>query len=211
MQALEKTIKENQMMARGGPRAGSARKQESATKRQAGRFGTVTVSGKKISHVYSFQKSPRCSATSKRTRRPCMAPAVTVWTVCRFHGAQRSAPRQTGLVLLRPSGPADCAGQVQACAAARHLWGELELWQIQPHSLLNKQSGVHENRAILDDAHRRNANRAAASVKRRRLRKHIIASCLQLLIRSVELATLSRSRRCCRVSSNLEGGNHAAS
>jgi hypothetical protein len=33
-------------------------------------------------------------------------------------------PRQTGLVLLRPSGPADCAGQVQACAAARHLCGE---------------------------------------------------------------------------------------
>jgi len=29
--------------------------------------------------------------------------------------------------------------------------------------------------------------------------------------RSVELATLSRSRRCCRVTSNLEGGNHAAS
>src|ERR1700730_10550279 len=55
------------------------------------------------------------------------------------------------------------------------------------------------------------ANRAAASVKRRRLRKHIIASSLRLLIRSVELATLSPSKRCCRVSSNLEGGNHAAS
>jgi hypothetical protein len=65
-----------------------SRKEGSATKRQAGRFGTVTVSGKKISHVYPFQKSPRCSATSKRTRRPCMAPAVTGWTVCRFHGAR---------------------------------------------------------------------------------------------------------------------------
>ena len=27
--------------------------------------------------VYPFQKSQRCSATSKRIRRPCMAPAVT--------------------------------------------------------------------------------------------------------------------------------------
>lgn len=31
--------------------------------------------------------SPRCSATSKRTRQPCRAPAVSGWTVCRFHGA----------------------------------------------------------------------------------------------------------------------------
>jgi hypothetical protein len=27
--------------------------------------------------VYSFQKSPRCSATSKRTKKPCQAPEVT--------------------------------------------------------------------------------------------------------------------------------------
>src|SRR5580704_14231946 len=43
--------------------------------------------------VYPFQKSPRCSASSKRTRRPCMAPAVTGWTVCRFHGARGGAPK----------------------------------------------------------------------------------------------------------------------
>ena len=43
--------------------------------------------------VYPFQKSPRCSATSKRTRRPCMAPAVTGWTVCRFHGARGGGPK----------------------------------------------------------------------------------------------------------------------
>lgn len=42
--------------------------------------------------VYPFQKSPRCSATSKRTRKGCMAPAVTGWTVCRFHGARGGAP-----------------------------------------------------------------------------------------------------------------------
>jgi hypothetical protein len=43
--------------------------------------------------VYPFQKSPRCSATSKRTKRPCMAPAVTGWTVCRFHGARGRGPK----------------------------------------------------------------------------------------------------------------------
>jgi hypothetical protein len=43
--------------------------------------------------VYPFQKSPRCSATSKRTRKPCMAPAVTGWTVCRFHGAGGGGPK----------------------------------------------------------------------------------------------------------------------
>jgi hypothetical protein len=43
--------------------------------------------------VYSFQKSPRCSATSKRTKNPCMAPAVNGSTVCRFHGARGGAPK----------------------------------------------------------------------------------------------------------------------
>ncbi len=37
--------------------------------------------------------SPRCSATSKRTRQPCQAPAVTGWTVCRFHGAGGGGPK----------------------------------------------------------------------------------------------------------------------
>ena len=42
--------------------------------------------------VYPFQKSPRCSATSKRTKKGCLAPAVNGWTVCRFHGARGGAP-----------------------------------------------------------------------------------------------------------------------
>ena len=42
--------------------------------------------------VYPYQKSPRCSATSKRTRKPCQAPAVNGWAVCRFHGARGGAP-----------------------------------------------------------------------------------------------------------------------
>jgi hypothetical protein len=41
---------------------------------------------------YSFQKAPRCSATSKRTRKRCRAPAVRGWTVCRLHGARGGAP-----------------------------------------------------------------------------------------------------------------------
>ncbi len=42
---------------------------------------------------YAFQHAPRCSATSKRTRKPCQAPAVRGWTVCRFHGARGGGPR----------------------------------------------------------------------------------------------------------------------
>ena len=42
---------------------------------------------------YAFQDTPRCSATSKRTRKPCRAPAVRGWSVCRFHGARGGGPR----------------------------------------------------------------------------------------------------------------------
>ena len=37
--------------------------------------------------------SPRCTAMSKRTRLRCQAPAVTGWTVCRFHGARGGGPK----------------------------------------------------------------------------------------------------------------------
>ena len=46
-----------------------------------------------MNRTYSFQKAPRCSATSKRTRERCKAPAVRGWTVCRFHGARGGAPK----------------------------------------------------------------------------------------------------------------------
>ena len=45
-----------------------------------------------MKRVYSFQKAPRCTATSKRTGKPCQAPAVRGWTVCRFHGARGGGP-----------------------------------------------------------------------------------------------------------------------
>ncbi len=46
-----------------------------------------------MNREYSFQKAPRCSATSKRSGKPCQAPAVRGWTVCRFHGARGGAPK----------------------------------------------------------------------------------------------------------------------
>ena len=42
---------------------------------------------------YAFQNAPRCTAMSKRTRKPCQAPAVRGWAVCRFHGARGGAPK----------------------------------------------------------------------------------------------------------------------
>lgn len=40
-----------------------------------------------------MHQSPRCTATSKRTRERCRAPAVKGWTVCRFHGAGGGGPK----------------------------------------------------------------------------------------------------------------------
>jgi hypothetical protein len=37
--------------------------------------------------------APRCSATSKRTRSQCRAPAVRGKRVCRLHGARAGAPK----------------------------------------------------------------------------------------------------------------------
>ncbi len=46
-----------------------------------------------MNREYAFQKAPRCSATSKRSGRPCQAPAVRGCNVCRFHGARGGAPK----------------------------------------------------------------------------------------------------------------------
>jgi len=43
--------------------------------------------------LYPFQKSPRCTATSKRTKQRCGAPAERGKCVCRFHGARAGAPK----------------------------------------------------------------------------------------------------------------------
>jgi hypothetical protein len=77
--------------------------------------------------VYPFQKSPRCSATSKRTRKRCMAPAVNGWTVCRFHGARGGGPKgerngmYMGFSQKRPRQNGECfesfCGNVAKCAS----------------------------------------------------------------------------------------------
>lgn len=45
-----------------------------------------------MSPVDRLRRAPRCTATSKRTKQPCMGPAVKGWPVCRFHGARGGAP-----------------------------------------------------------------------------------------------------------------------
>lgn len=37
--------------------------------------------------MHRANAAPRCSATSRRSGKPCRAPAVRGWTVCRMHGA----------------------------------------------------------------------------------------------------------------------------
>ncbi len=64
--------------------------------------------------TYPFQKSLRCRATSKRTRQPCQAPAVTGWTVCRFHGVRGGAP--TG----ERNGMYRHGGHIKEALALRH-------------------------------------------------------------------------------------------
>ena len=46
-----------------------------------------------MNSVLPMHLSPRCSARSKRTGERCRAPAVTGWSVCRFHGAGGGGPK----------------------------------------------------------------------------------------------------------------------
>jgi len=41
--------------------------------------------------MQSAHAAPRCTAKSKRTGKPCNAPAVRGWSVCRMHGARGGA------------------------------------------------------------------------------------------------------------------------
>ena len=53
------------------------------------------TSDAEVSTRCPLHRSPRCTATSKRTKLACEAPAVTGWTVCRFHGARGGGPEGT--------------------------------------------------------------------------------------------------------------------
>jgi hypothetical protein len=46
-----------------------------------------------MNSTLAMHRSPRCTATSKRTGQRCQAAAVTGWTVCRFHGARGGGPK----------------------------------------------------------------------------------------------------------------------
>ena len=46
-----------------------------------------------MNRPYSFEKAPRCRATSKRTGLRCGAPAERGKVVCRFHGARGGGPK----------------------------------------------------------------------------------------------------------------------
>jgi hypothetical protein len=60
--------------------------------------------------VQRMNVSPRCSATSKRSRRKCQAPAVKGWTVCRFHGARGGAPKGNANGAYCPRAPREGLG-----------------------------------------------------------------------------------------------------
>ena len=45
-----------------------------------------------INPTQKAHAAPRCHAKSKRTGKPCRAPAVRGWKVCRMHGARGGAP-----------------------------------------------------------------------------------------------------------------------
>jgi hypothetical protein len=42
--------------------------------------------------MHRCNAAPRCSVKSKRTGKPCRAPAVRGWSVSRMHGARGGAP-----------------------------------------------------------------------------------------------------------------------
>src|SRR5262249_61388565 len=46
----------------------------------------------RINPMRRAHAAPRCKAKSKRSGRPCRAPAVRGWKVCRMHGARGGAP-----------------------------------------------------------------------------------------------------------------------
>lgn len=45
-----------------------------------------------VNPMQSAHDAPRCKARSKRTGKPCRAPAVRGYRVCRMHGARGGAP-----------------------------------------------------------------------------------------------------------------------
>ncbi|CEJ86844.1 conserved hypothetical protein [Hyphomicrobium sp. GJ21] len=57
-----------------------------------GERGKLTINLLQSSKMAEAHSAPRCSAKSRRTGKPCQAPAVKGWRVCRLHGAKGGAP-----------------------------------------------------------------------------------------------------------------------
>ena len=73
-----------------------------------------------INPMQNAHAARRCGAKSKRTGKPCRAPAVRGWSVCRMHGAGGGGPlgRQNGNYRHggRTKGVADAIRYVNALA-----------------------------------------------------------------------------------------------
>ncbi|WP_371832324.1 HGGxSTG domain-containing protein [Rhodalgimonas zhirmunskyi] len=86
--------------------------------------------------MQSAHAAPRCTAKSKRTGKPCQAPAVRGWTVCRMHGAGGGAQ----------SGPANPnwrhGGRSDEAVALRKLVNDLNLTARQlDTTLIQRKAG----------------------------------------------------------------------
>jgi len=122
--------------------------------------------------VYPFQNSPRCSATSKRTRKPCQAPAVTGWTVCRFHGARGGGPKgkRNGRYRHGRFSKATIAEQrmvrdfLKQCA---RTWCELAVSFAEFFVCRNK-AGLESNRRSPQNAQKSRSDRVYQSLKCRK-------------------------------------------
>ena len=55
------------------------------------RTGGGAVTKDDVDPMHRPNAAPRCTATSKRSGKPCRSPAVRGWSVCRMHGARGGA------------------------------------------------------------------------------------------------------------------------
>ena len=77
-----------------------------------------------------MHKAKRCQARSKRTGKPCRAPAVRGYAVCRMHGARGGAPKGNDNALKHGQYTGEAVGQRRELRAilrtARKTLADLE-------------------------------------------------------------------------------------
>ena len=64
-----------------------------------------------------MNQARRCRARSKRSGKPCQAPAVKGWAVCRMHGAGGGAPKRNMNALRHGLYAAEAIGARRAIRA----------------------------------------------------------------------------------------------